>query len=89
MSNATVTFRRIELPDDMSDDDGDQIAIVARATISLPYGAVFITGTIDSPGLWGIEAEADEDYKEEVYRMERLTLLDLLQSLHTVELPTE
>jgi hypothetical protein len=61
----------------------------AKATIKVLYGInpdCWITSELLSPGLWGIESDSSECYREQVYQEERDTLLTLLASLKTYEI---
>lgn len=66
-------------------DRGDWywIGVRARAEIRVPYGQDFITTTIDSPGLWGVDSDCGEAYLDEVFQDEVATLRDMLDSLRT------
>ena len=89
MPDAQVSIARVILDDDALCDDGSPyVGVIARASLKIPYGADWITSSIDSPGLWGIEADASEDYLEEVFQEERATLLDMLESLKAFEVVT-
>lgn len=59
------------------------VGVIARATIAVPYGKDFITMTIDSPGLWGVESDSGEDYIAQIFAEERATLVEMLNSLKT------
>jgi len=62
------------------------IGVMAAAEIRIPYGKDFIVTEIESPGLWGIESDSDEDYLNSVFEDEKKTLLDMLESLKTFEM---
>ena len=43
----------------------------AKATIKIPYGTnpeCWITSSLLSPGLWGIESDSGDEYFEQVYQ---------------------
>lgn len=68
------------------DDEWRFIAILAKATIKIPYGAnpeCWITSELFSPGLWGIESDSGDQYFEQVYQEEREILIGMLDSLKT------
>lgn len=57
------------------------IGIQAQAEIHVPHGAGYITETITSPGLWGIESDSGAQYLAEVYEEERAVLFEMLAEL--------
>ena len=57
----------------------------AKAEIRVPYGHGFIIAHISSPGLWGVESDASEEYLEEIFQEEKTTLLEMLKSLCNYE----
>lgn len=57
------------------------VGIRAVAEIRIPYGHGWITQTIESPGLWGIEDDSGETYFESVYVEELGQLQDMLEEL--------
>lgn len=61
------------------------IGVRAVASIKVPYGRDWIVTRIKSPGLWGIESDAGEDYLAEVFAEEKATLLEMLESLKEYE----
>lgn len=86
MTASQITIKRVVLDDDALADDGSPLlGVIARACIRVPYGADWICASLDSPGLWGIEAAHNDSYLEEVFQEERATLLDILESLKTYE----
>jgi len=67
---------------------GEWGMVCVRATIELkiPHGQGFITQTITTPGLWGIESDSGEDCFNEIFREECATLEEMLNQLGTIEL---
>jgi len=57
------------------------IGIQAAATFLIPHGGHFVTQTVTSPGLWGIESDSDESYLDDVYAEECESLADMLAAL--------
>jgi hypothetical protein len=47
---------------------------------SAPDGHYLIE-TISTPGLWGVESDAGEEYLDEIYREELTTLRDMLKAM--------
>jgi hypothetical protein len=41
----------------------------------------YLTHTISSPGLWGVESDAGEEYLDEIYRQELSTLREILNAM--------
>lgn len=75
-------FIMIEEPDDTLSEDGrSQIGIRASINLRIPYGKDFITTTVTTPGLWGIEKRLRKSYAREVFREECKILKDLLTEL--------
>ena len=68
-------------PDDAGTHDAYQIGIQAEATFLIPLGNHFVIQTISSPGLWGIEADSDDAYLDEVFADECDNLAVMLQAL--------
>jgi hypothetical protein len=63
------------------------VGVRAVAHIRVPYGEhAEIETTLKSPGLWGIEDDSGGDYFLDVFEGEKLTLLDMLKSLHNYTL---
>jgi hypothetical protein len=61
--------------------DWSYVGVVAVARISIPIGGgSFITHTLRSPGLWGIESYSPE-YHKEVYEEQKTELLEQLKIL--------
>ena len=72
------------------DDEWHFLGIRAKATIKIPYGSnpqCWITSELFSPGLWGIESDSGDWYFDQVYQDERDTLLSILASLKTWQIP--
>lgn len=65
--------------------DWEYIGVRAVAKIEVPNGRDWIVTRIKSPGLWGIESDAGEDYLAEVFEDEKATLLEMLESLKEYE----
>jgi hypothetical protein len=57
------------------------VGVKARATVTIPYGASFISTVIESPGIWGIESDSGPAYLAEVYEEEKATLRFMLESI--------
>jgi hypothetical protein len=57
------------------------IGIQASATFLIPLGGHYVTQTVTSPGLWGIESDSDEEYFDQVFADECANLTDMLQAL--------
>jgi hypothetical protein len=66
-------------------DEWDYVGVVARAEIRIPYGKDWLTTTLDSPGLWGVEDDSGEEYLSSIYEEERETLFGMLEALKTYE----
>lgn len=62
------------------------VGVRAVAEIRVPYGKDWIVTKLKSPGLWGIEDHSGESYFAEVFEEEKRTLIDMLQSLHELEI---
>ena len=41
----------------------------------------YLTQTIESPGLWGVESDAGEEYLESIYKEELDVLVDMLKAI--------
>lgn len=76
----TITLEDIEKVVEPDPEGG--IGVIARAHIPVPYGADEIIATLDSPGLWGIDADPDDPYLDEVFDEETEVLKELLQHLN-------
>jgi hypothetical protein len=63
------------------------VAIRAAVELPIPFGADRILVKIESPGLWGIESDSDEDYLESVFQEESNTLADMLAELGVKVVP--
>ena len=59
----------------------DYVGVRAAVELPIPYGADRIVVRIESPGLWGIESDSDEDYLKSVFQEEREILADMLAEL--------
>jgi len=59
----------------------DFVGVCAAVELPIPYGADRILITIESPGLWGVESDSDEDYLDSVFQEECDTLADMLAEL--------
>jgi len=84
-----------EIPDlsyiknqDRLDSYGDEWimeGIRAKIILEISYGSkndlCTILQTITSPGLWGIESDCGEDYKDEVFQEEKAILIDVLRGI--------
>jgi hypothetical protein len=55
--------------------------IKASVTLQIPHGDGFISQTIESPGLWGVESDAGEDHLQEVFRDECSILASMLEAM--------
>lgn len=96
---ARSDFRRITRADAWSNipwrDDADdaggrddyQIGIQAESTFLIPLGNHFVIQTITSPGLWGIDADSDDGYLDEVFADECDNLAVMLQALGVAVTP--
>ncbi|MBN1588075.1 MAG: hypothetical protein JW888_01010 [Pirellulales bacterium] len=61
--------------------DFDYVGVRAAVQLPIPYGADRILVKIESPGLWGVESDSDENYLDSVFREECDTLADMLAEL--------
>lgn len=62
------------------------IAIRAKAEIVIPIGGNSVVSyCLESPGIWGIESDCGEDYKQEVFAQECETLQQHIQALKDAE----
>jgi len=59
----------------------DYVGLRAAVELPIPYGADRILVKVESPGLWGVESDSDEDYLDSVFREECDTLADMLAEL--------
>jgi hypothetical protein len=58
------------------------VGVRAKAILQIPHGIdCWITSSLLSPGLWGIESDSGDDYFRQVYREEREILAGMLDSL--------
>ena len=64
------------------------IGVVARATITIPYGRDWVELTIDSLGLWGLYSDDGDEYLMEVYEEEKSGLIAMLETLRSFEVTT-
>ena len=64
------------------------LGVRAKATVYIPApgGDGFIIQTIESPGVWGIESDAEESYFEEIFRDEIGVLRHMLESFNVAGL---
>ena len=62
----------------------DFVGVRAAVELPIPYGTDHILVTIESPGLWGVESDSDEDYLESIFQEECDTLADMLAALGVV-----
>lgn len=60
------------------------IGVRAAVELPIPYGADRILVTIESPGLWGVESDSDEDYLDSIFQEECETLADMLAELGVI-----
>lgn len=93
MTVARGAFRRIiradawsappwrDHPEDADARDEYQIGLQAEATFLIPLGNHFVIQTITSPGLWGIDADSDDGYLDEVFADECENLAAMLGEL--------
>lgn len=66
------------------DDQWHFVGVRAKAILKIPHGLnpdCWITSSLLSPGLWGIESDSGGAYFEEVYEEEREILAGMLDSL--------
>lgn len=71
-----------------NNDEWHFIGVQAKAIIKFPHGTnpdCWITTTLKSPGLWGMESNCDQAYKQEVFEEEKTTLIELLKSLKNLD----
>lgn len=61
--------------------DFDFVGVRATVELPIPYGHDRIMVTIESPGLWGVESDSNEEYFDSVFREESATLADMLAEL--------
>jgi hypothetical protein len=57
------------------------IGIQASANVLIPLGSHFVTQTVTSPGLFGIESDSDEAYLDEVFAEECASLAAMLSAI--------
>ena len=57
------------------------IGIQASANFLIPLGGQFVTQTVTSPGLWGIESDPDEAYLDQVFAEECASLAAMLGAI--------
>ena len=55
--------------------------IQASANVLIPLGGHFVTQTVTSPGLFGIESDSDEDYFDQVFAEECASLAAMLSAI--------
>ena len=59
----------------------NHIGVSAVVNLEIPIGNGSILQTIHSPGLWGIDSDNDEDYFNQVFEEETVTLCAMLAAL--------
>lgn len=57
------------------------VGIQASANILIPLGCHFVTQTVTSPGLWGIESDSGEEYLDQVFAEECANLAAMLAAI--------
>lgn len=57
------------------------ISIQASATLRIPHGRRVVSKTITSPGLWGIESDAGDDYRDRIFADQCVKLAALCEAL--------
>jgi len=57
------------------------LGIQAAANVLIPLGCHFVTQTVTSPGLWGIESDSGAAYLDEVYADECESLAAMLRAI--------
>jgi hypothetical protein len=57
------------------------MGIQASANVLIPLGGHFVTQTVTSPGLFGIESDSDEDYFDQVFAEECASLAAMLSAI--------
>lgn len=62
-------------------DDFHFVGIRARCIVFIPHGKDKIIHEVESPGLWGIESDSDDDHMAEVFLEECQVLADMLTEL--------
>jgi hypothetical protein len=62
--------------------DFDFVGVRAVATLRIPHGCDYIDSKVESPGLWGIESDSDDEYVRSVYDEEVQLLTDMLNDLN-------
>jgi hypothetical protein len=60
----------------------------AKARIILPYGKDYIEKFIETPGIWGIDSDADKEYLSKIIKCELEVLLVMLTALADSESTT-
>lgn len=58
--------------------DWHMTGIRAKAELHIPYGQDYIVSTIHTPGLWGVESDCGNDYRDDIYSDEVDTLKAML-----------
>jgi hypothetical protein len=61
--------------------DFDYVGGRAAVELPIPYGKDRILVKIESPGLWGVESDSDENYLDTIFQEEIDTLADMLSAL--------
>ena len=57
------------------------MGIQASANVLIPLGGHFVTQTVTSPGLFGIESDSDEEYLDQVFAEECVSLTAMLSAI--------
>lgn len=57
------------------------MGIQASANVLIPLGGHFVTQTVTSPGLFGIESDSDEAYLDQVFDEECANLASMLSAI--------
>jgi hypothetical protein len=80
-----IDIRMVEEPDDEPYERVPYIGIRAVAKINIDIGEggmqFWVTQTIESPGIWQVEYDEDDAYKEELFLDEKEILLEMLNVL--------
>lgn len=99
MTVARSDFRRItradawseppwrDEPENASARDEYRIGLQAEASFLIPLGNHFVIQTVTSPGLWGIDADSDDAYLDEVFADECENLAAMLEALGVTVTP--
>lgn len=57
------------------------VHVAAKVTVKIPFGDGYILHTVESPGLWGVESDSDDDYVHEIFKEESRTLEQMLTKM--------